>query len=278
MSDKPKGKPYSLVYVERGAATEDSQRFRNRLRGYLRELPDDYLGIIASLISLETGASVYYESVAKHVTECSLSDLLDNITHITEALEAIQTPRPRPHQSWLYFVERALREENVGYVVDDEGGVHPAHDEEFGASRSATIALLDKARYTAARKFFDEAMADLKQPRDTRDAVRKTFEAVENVAKLMFAEEICRLTSTEVKRFVQPAALDKLTGTERNSTGRMIESFAEWVNACQQYRHAAGEPEPDEPSLDFALLLVSTGAAHLRWLITIVLELRIFNI
>ena len=143
--------------------------------------------------------------------------------------------------------------------------MHPAHDEEFDASRRATIAALDKPRYAAARKFFKEAIADLKQPRDTRDAVRKTFEALENVAKLMCPGDIARLTDTEVKKYLRPIALEGTNGTERNARGSMIVSLAEWVNACQQYRHAAGQPEPDAPSLDLAILMVSEGAAYLRW-------------
>ena len=57
--------------------------------------------------------------------------------------------------------------------------------------------MLGKPRYAAARKFFDDAIADLKQPRDTRDTVRKTFDAVENVAKQML--KVARLTANEVR-------------------------------------------------------------------------------
>jgi hypothetical protein len=265
--EKPVGKPYSQVYIERGVPVDDSARFRNRLRSHLTHLPDGYRGLIATLIEKKTGARVFYGNIARHFTECSLPDLLDNITHAFAALKTVTIPGgERPHIAWLASVKECLEEEKLAYVLDTQCGVHPAFDDEFDATRRATIATLDKPRYAAALKFFDEAMQDLKQPRDTRDAVRKTFEAVENVAKLM-ESKIVRLGAAEVKSVLQPILLEKLTGTERRATGRMIESLAEWVNACQQYRHAAGEPEPDEPSLDLAILMVSTGAAHLRWLI-----------
>jgi hypothetical protein len=85
MPEKPFGKPYSQIYLERGVATQDGARFRNRLRGYLRDLPDGYLSLIAKRISKETGAQTFYGNVARHFTECSPPDLLDNITHAANA-------------------------------------------------------------------------------------------------------------------------------------------------------------------------------------------------
>lgn len=199
MSDKPVGKPFSHVYVERGAAVEHNARFRNRLRAYLRDLPDGYLGAIANLISKETGAHVYYGDIAKHFTECSLLDLLDNITHAFNALKTVSQSHPRPHVIWYGFVERSLKKENLAYALDAQCGVDPAFDEEFDVARRATIAALGLPRYSTARDFFDQSIADLKPPQDTRDAVRKAFEAVENVARLM-VPQIALLGAAEVEK------------------------------------------------------------------------------
>lgn len=268
MSDNPIGKPYSQVYVERGKTVEDSHRFRQRLRGYLSALPQSHRVIIARAIARETGAETYFGNVASHMTECSLADLLDNITHITGALRIIRDESSPSFVSWLRFVDRALKEENVGYVVDNAGGIHPAHDEEFDVARRSTIAALGMPRYATARQFFEQGVADLKPPQDTRDAVRRTFEAVENVAKLM-APSISRLGASEVEKVLKPLATASLLGTERDATNLMLSSMANWVNGCQQYRHAPGTPEPDPPSLELAIWMVSTGASHLRWLVGI---------
>jgi hypothetical protein len=52
----------------------------------------------------------------------------------------------------------------------------------------------------------------------------------------------------------------------------MANSFAKWVAACQQYRHAPGENHEGEentaaPPLDLAIVMMSNGASFLRWLI-----------
>ena len=219
-------------------------------------------GAVAHQLNMELGATTNSLELSIYFEQCDIAALLSAITHVQTALGDVQGP------GWRAFAQRAFKEENVAYTVDEKCGVHPAYDDEFDTSRQATIAALDKPRYAAARKFFDEAIADLKQPRDTRDAVRKTFEALENVAKLM-CPDIERLGATEVKKYLQPIALDGTVGAERDARGRMIESFAEWVNGCQKYRHAAGQPEPVEPSLELAILMVSQGASWLRWLLTL---------
>lgn len=38
-SERPIGRPYSQVYVDRGLAKDDSVRFRARLSGYIRNQP-----------------------------------------------------------------------------------------------------------------------------------------------------------------------------------------------------------------------------------------------
>lgn len=268
MTEKPIGNPYSQVYLERGAAVEDSARFRARLREYLRNLPYSDRATIAERISEETGAHLYDANLAEHFTKCSLVDLLDNITHALNALEGSENPG-RADAAWYGFVERALRQENVGYVLDKKGGVHPAYDEEFVASRLATIAALDLPRYRTAREYFEQCIADLKPPLDTRDAVRKVFEAVENVAKLITGNKIARLGAAEVEKNIKPLAMKTLTGAERDATHQMLTNLANWVNACQQYRHAPGTEEPGPPSLALAIWMVSVGAAHLRWLVDV---------
>ena len=267
MADKPVGKPYSHVYIERGAAREDDERFRNRLRAYVDDLPYQWLEAIANWISKETGARVDYSNVHSHLTKCSLVDLLDNITHIFDVLsDMTATTKPRPEVRWLTFIQRCLRDENLGYVLDAKGGVHPAFDEEFDVGRRASLTALGLPRYSTARQFFEQGIADLKPPQDTRDAVRKTFEAVENVAKIM-VPSISRLGSVEVEKQIKPVATKQLVGAERDATNQMLNALGDWVNACHQYRHAPGTQEPEPPSLELAIWMVSIGASHLRWLI-----------
>lgn len=266
--ERPVGKPYSQVYVERGSASEDNTRFRKRIGNYIDNQPLAHTGAIAGILRQEVGVKVYARTLASYFEKCSLTDLLDGITHVTTALRGAERYlKEDPVQNWLRFVSRALKEENVAYQVDRLGGVHPAFDEEFVAKRQATIAGLGGTRYAAVLDFYQKSIADLKPPYDTRDAVRMSFEAIENLTKLMLP--IRRLTPNEVERHLKPLALTALSGTERNAVSLMLNALSDWVTACQQYRHASGNEEPDPPSLDLALWIVSDGAAHLRWLVAL---------
>jgi hypothetical protein len=258
---KPFGKPYNLIYVERGKATEDSVRLRHRLGAYVAQSHQDSRIYIAQTLNRELAARTNFMQLDEYFQDCDVPDLLSAITHVRTALGKLG-------HEWVVFAQRAFKEENIAYSIDDKGGAHPAFDEEFDTSRQATISVLQSSRYAAALKDFSDAIADLKQPRDTRDAVRKTFEAVENVAKLM-SSKISRLGMSEVQKVLKPVATERLEGTERDATNKMMTSFAEWVNACQPYRHAPGVEEPEPPSLELAIWIVSAGAAHLRWLVEV---------
>jgi hypothetical protein len=109
-------------------------------------------------------------------------------------------------------------------------------------------------------------MDHLGEPRDTRAAVWGVFDAVETVFKLIFSKAT-RLGASEVKSMLRPLALSSLVGAERNATGQILNSLEDWVNACHQYRHAQGVEEREPPSEALALLMVSNGAAYLRWLV-----------
>jgi hypothetical protein len=48
---------------------------------------------------------------------------------------------------------------------------------------------------------------------------------------------------------------------------KMLASFRGWIDAAHEYRHEEGKPDAvAQPPLTLAVYLVSTGAAHLRWI------------
>ena len=155
-----------------------------------------------------------------------------------------------------------------GYRVDRMGGVHPAVDLEFDRARAASVAAMELARYNAAREAFEGAVKQLGEPMDTRAAVRGVFDAIETLFKLMFPHA-SRLGASEIKKYLRPLVFDPLTGAERDATGLMLNALEDWINACHQYRHAQGVEESDPPTEQFALLIVSSGAAFLRWLVAL---------
>ena len=50
------------------------------------------------------------------------------------------------------------------------------------------------------------------------------------------------------------------------SISKAFEGFSSWVDAMHLYRHGQNTNEPVAPSLDYAIYIVSTGAAFLRLL------------
>jgi hypothetical protein len=46
----------------------------------------------------------------------------------------------------------------------------------------------------------------------------------------------------------------------------MLRSLKEWVDAAHFYRHEQGAEQIAQPPQSLAVYLVSSGAAHLRWL------------
>lgn len=276
MSDvPPSGRPYSQLYTERGVATADSRRFRARIGHYLRHLGLEARIRIAETLREEIGAKVRSEALGDFVEQCTLRDCLDSVTHVANSLWGPTSRASETARHWLAFVDRALKEENVGYRLDGRGGVHPAVDQEFDAQRRVTIAGLEGSRYVAVSSFFERSIDSLKPPYDTRDAVRNCFEAVENLVKLMVP--VARLTPTEVEKQIKSLVLAGLTGPERNASNLMLNSLGAWVTACQLYRHAAGQVEMDAPSLELAIWMVSDGAAHLRWLASVDAKLKTSN-
>jgi hypothetical protein len=217
------------------------------------------------MIDTELGIRLDSGELSGHFEQCSLQDLLNSITCTFRALIREYS---RAHIDWHSFVTRVLEEENVGYRLDRHGGIHPAVDAEFERSMAASLAALGLARYTAAREAFEGGEKHLGEPKDARAAIRGVFDAAETVFKLLFPQA-SRLGDSEVRNLLKPLLLASLTGAERHATGRVLEAFGDWVNACHQYRHAQGVEEPDPPSDQFALLMFSGGAAYLRWLVGI---------
>jgi hypothetical protein len=168
---------------------------------------------------------------------------------------------------WINNINRIFTEENVHYPVDDAGGVHFRFDQEFAQNSAASIAALTGPRYDNARDAFQQAMASLSNaPPDGKGAIRYLFSSAECVFKLILPK-VPRLGAAELSQL--SPLLDKVfaeNATARRAAAKLLGSFKEWTDAAHFYRHEEGAEEVAQPPLTVAVYLVSTGAAHLRWL------------
>jgi hypothetical protein len=270
--DPPKvGELFSRQYLERRAPTRDSTRFRTRLAAYIGAEHQSEWDEICSDIVRELGIELKWRGPRLDLTaffrDARIADVLSAVTLIWRLIREDYTIQA---ERWRNFVARALREENLGYRIDEQGGIHFFVDEEFERNRMSALLAADAPRYAAVRAAFEAAHSYLDAvPPDTKASVRSMFEALEILAKLM---------EPGSQRLNRQLILEKLRGAatrlsadavEVRALEKIFDGFANWVDAMHLYRHGQVTPEPVAPSLALAVYALSSGAATLRLLLGI---------
>jgi hypothetical protein len=268
----PEGQRFTHVYAERGKPVDDSPRVRRRIAAVIsgmrdaRELPT----LVPRELGLDLVWAAYGPNWPAFLGQVEVADLLDLITVAYRYLTVQKSGPmhdPSANERWLAEVRRIFEEENFGYTVDDAGGVHYRLDEEFARNQSATIAALQSARYANSLDGFRKGMAALAgAPPDGKGAIRATFAAVEGLFKLIVPKAV-RLGAAELDDLMP--LLDRqysADATALRSSNKMLRSLKEWVDAAHFYRHEQGTEHIAQPPQSLAIYLVSSGAAHLRWL------------
>lgn len=271
--DIPIGQRFSHIYSDKGAPQKDSRRFRKRLGVFFYERFADDAHKVGTCIARELGVDVPVHgigayNIATFLTEADLRDVLDSITLIFKTLKE-STPILAP--SWLSFVERVFKEENLGYSIDQQCGVHYFIDEEFEKNRLSALSCLTDTRYSAVVTSFDDSHNKLdSQPPDTKGAVRSIFEALEILYKLIVdAEDKTRLNSHGVNNNLKPMMqkLYKGDNIAWKSAEYLLSGLCDWIDAAHMYRHGQKVEEPKSPPIGLAIQMISSGAAYLRWLV-----------
>ena len=267
MNERPEGLPFSKLYARPTKPVSDSKRARTRLKAAFKRFNVDEDKLAQELafhcgISVEIGYDSYLFS--RFIDNASIPDLLDFVTLCSKCLKSYSPPA---HQ-WIAFVENVFREEGLPYTVDQKGGVHHYVDEEFRQSINLVLQGLDQGRWSAALASFKEGLTALdKGPSDNLQAVRRVFDACENVFKQQFGTS--RLGKTEVTKSLIPKLQSKLSGANLNASKLYAASFGEWANALHNFRHADGEPVPLSPDDQLTIALFTAGAGYLRWLVSL---------
>lgn len=263
----PIGKRFDHLYIDQGKPDDDSERMRRRLGAVLHKLQiqtrEQYRGILEEelgvIIPIQLNVGI---DAREFFLNAKLRDVLSSVTIIWEAA-------PLTHkEGWLENVARIFREENTCYRVDERGGVHPVPDEEYERNRVATIAALAPARYRAALEDFEKVQEALnEQPPDLTEGIYRTFLAIENVFKLM-CPDANRLSEGQIKRHLSSVIENYYSDddTAKGAAKRLCDGLKDWVNSAQDYRHSQGNEEPKQPPSELAILIMSSGAAFLRWL------------
>lgn len=268
----PVGLRFSLAYAKAGPPLQDSARFRGRVGHFLDAYVAGDHGVQTALrLELNITLVADYDTSGWHgfLTDAPLPQVFDTLTETIKVLRQ----RGRPYrseglnvQTLQDFISRVFQEEHLAYLLDAGGGVRYRHDEELERNLAATIGGLEPERFAGARQSFEKSRAALSQATpDTLSAVNDAFRAVENVFRLLTGASL--LGTNDVKKEVK-RLVDTKYGQVATDAGRlMADSFADWVTASHLYRHAPEEPGPVAPPLDLAVVMVSSAAAYLRWLL-----------
>ena len=102
---------------------------------------------------------------------------------------------------------------------------------------------------------------------DGRQAIRSTFDAAENLLKVIF-QKATQLNTTAINERLGPflVSASSSSKTERQASEKLVKSFIDWVEAAHFYRHAAGGTEVEQPSEHFTITFVSQGFSFVRWI------------
>lgn len=276
--DVPQGQRFSLVYLRRDDQLEDSVRMRRRLAATIEEYA---FGDFSEYLSRELGLQSKYlygqGDWTTYFSSLELSDVLDSVTVFNKYILARrgigdQYDRRRAMEVaplWLPEVRRIFAEEGVRYSVDAQGGVHLRVDEQFEVTRAATVQGMGAPRYAAALGSLEAGYKALDGvPPDGREAIRDVFGAAENVFKQTFGAQ--RLAGHLIDQCLRPAVAALPWNQEALEAGDvMCGALKNWATAAHKYRHEIGRPDPHQPPLDLAVLMVSQGTAFVRWLVVV---------
>jgi hypothetical protein len=266
------GQRFSLLYLDRSEPVRDSQRFRNRLDAfYWDKLSKDHSKDIQKTLKVEAGIEIpYLQNFGFNLSDVfkknELRDVLDSITLIYQCL--IKKQWPSLATEWKVFVSRCLKEENVGYQLDSECGVHYFVDEEFERNRFSTLTALNEPDLLGVKAAYEDAYRHLDNtPPDTKAAARSIFESIEILVKQLVKTK--NLNKWVLDNTLKEMALNSLAkdDTERNVISGMFEGMGLWVNGMHNYRHGQPEQQPVEPSEELTVYMLSSGSSFLRLLL-----------
>jgi hypothetical protein len=262
-NNPPRGERFSQVYLARGEPVQDSARMRHRLGALIDSYPFDKTAGLGLYVQARLGIEADYIS-PQFLKTIELKDVLDIVT---VAYDFLASKHVNPTR-WAAAVERIFKEENVHYQVDDEGGVHFRFDKEFSHAVAATIAVLQSQKYANVLDAFQRGQQALSEvPPNGKAAIRGVFNAAEGLFRMMFPAP--RLTVQFVEQHLR-LLVQTIYSSDPAAVGasaKLISSFNDWIDAAHFYRHEDGKPDSvAQPPLGLAIYVISTGAAHLRWL------------
>ncbi|GMO40832.1 hypothetical protein BwSF12_43370 [Bradyrhizobium ottawaense] len=281
MSDtKPVGQRFSHVYLRKDELLQDGPRARRRISAWLGQCQDAQSkegADLGSFLLAEMGVDIVYQygyDWKATFEKFNTVDFLDAVTLTYKYFTKMRSSplgmrNPNASVEFLAVCRRIFSEESLAYTIDDGGGVHFKVDAEFATNLNATIAAISGPRYGNVRAEFDKGTSALSAATpDGKEGIRGVFGAAESLYRLIFPKAP-KLTSADSSKQLQSAvqSIYSSDAVAQRAASKMVNAFADWVDACHNYRHEQGVEEHSQPPLDLAIEMISAGAGFVRWLV-----------
>ncbi|QDI74676.1 MULTISPECIES: hypothetical protein [Leisingera] len=285
MTENILGQRFSHTYLTKGAPEKDSKKARFRLAKLCeKSCPPPSFGRYGDAFdynknaqdAIEQELGICFSSASQSGTlfprwdwyfnRITVLEMLDTITVVGNSLhrQYIQSSR---RELFISGARKILKEENLAYEIDGSGSIHPLIDSAFSSTMQSAIVALNEPRYAATAQTLEQVDSCLLQdPPNYIGAIRASFGACENLFKLMY----------KVLKLDARAAGDKIGKDQQAfysghpvlnaASAKTLEGFKDWVNAAHNYRHEQGVEEPNQPTEEVAILIISQGLSYVRWL------------
>ena len=283
MPEQVTGRRFSHIYINAGVPVKDSEKARFRLSKLAEDTfphskyngrshtPNFKSGAVQRIerelgikFASKSTQGTFYEVWEWFFRRIPITEMLDTITVLVDELNSSYG---RKVEDFILSARRIFKEENLAYEIDDEGGVHPLIDGAFSANKQASIMALSEPRYKATATCVEAIDGFLlEEPPDYKGAIRAIFGANENLFKLIY--NLPRLDGRGAGDKIgkdQQALYDSHPVLQAVGV-KTLDAFKSWINAAHFYRHEEGVEEPNQPSEEVAILLISQGLSYVRWL------------
>lgn len=262
----PAGQLFSRAYIEQSAPSRTlGPRAKTRLCAARPSVGKIY--DFAKKVATEIGYTIdggydFHIDISMH--KASDDDLLDILTLIWRCA------KPLDRASWVETTNRIFREENIQFIMDEQGGIHPFEDEVFDEQRQATLKHLADPRYESVLTKYEQAYAALLQaPPNTGDCLDKIFEALEAFMKLVDdGKKFSRLDTNALKKVLEPFCLRHITPhSEESAVARQMVEGMKFVFTMHPYRH--GQEKTPRPTMQLTIACLGICTAFLRYLLEV---------
>lgn len=295
MSNENIANRFSQLYKHDTKMYDDSSRFRVRFYTYLDKIFENYALAkkVQEIIGVKINFYARYD-IENFINSANIKDVLDTITICYELLKDTKNIRnnykpgigynrnQKLQEELITFINQCFLEENLCYIVDENGIAHFNPDEEFHYLKNSTLRILQDKRYVSVVHEFKKVYKALDSgPGHAKDAIGNLFKSTETLFRLLCNnDDIKNLSSNPIAKYL-PKIAEKVYQVKDQTTlsvvNQKIEEFKKWTDSAQPYRHGQATEDIDEPPLSLAILIISTGASFLRWLALLGQAIREMN-